>query len=324
MKRLYPILAVIIALVSMFASCKPAAEDEKLSIVATYAIMGSLVQEMVGDAASVTISIPNGLDPHEWDPSAKDIEAINNADLVVQNGLGLEHGLEKTLSAAEARGVRFFTASDYVEVRYVGAGEGIPSDDPDQQIGAADPHIWTDPSAMKSVIAALADELKNSFDLDVSERAADLMTRLDELDTQIADLVSTLPQDSRKLVTGHESMGYFARRYGFKLVGAVIPSLTSQAEVSAADLAELKQLIIDNNVKVVFTEMGTPAAVASAVSRETGAELVELNTHTLPDDNSYFSLMTGLAQTVVEALNNSMCYSLWVICTKNRLLMTRN
>ncbi len=308
MKRLCIILTAIVALLAMMTSCRPAQNDEQLSIVATYAIMGSLVQELVGDAATVTVSIPNGLDPHEWEPSAKDIEAINNADLVVQNGLGLEHGLEKTLGEAEARGARIFTASDYMDVRYIGAGEAAHEHEDESEHeheheeGAADPHIWTDPSGMKSVVAALADELKNSFGLDVSNRASELTARLDELDSDIAAMTAALPEDSRKLVTGHESMGYFARRYGFQLIGAVIPSLTSQAEVSAADLAELKELIIDNGVKVVFTELGTPAAVASAVSRETGALLVELNTHTLPEDNSYFSLMRGLAQTVVEAL----------------------
>ena len=274
----------------------------KKTIVATYSILGSIVKDLVGDAASVSVSIPNGLDPHEWEPSAKDIEAINKADLVIQNGLGLEGGMEKTLALAEAKGVKFFTASDYITIRHVGAGEGVPSGDPDQATGAADPHLWTDPLAMKDVVAALAGYLKTHLNINVDAQSQNLQARLDNLNTQVAAEVAVLPLESRKLVTGHESVGYFAQRYGFKLIGALIPSLSSQANVSAGDLATLKQLILDNNVKVIFSEVGTSGAVASAIASETRAMVVELSTHTLPSDGSYFTFETELAATIVNAL----------------------
>ena len=106
----------------------------------------------------------------------------------------------------------------------------------------------------------------------------------------------------RKLVTGHESMGYFAQRYGFKLVGVIIPSLSSQAEVSAADLAALKKAIQDNQVKAIFTELGTSPAVAKAIGDETGVKVVELTTHALPSDGSYFTFMRNLANVITNAL----------------------
>ncbi len=83
-----------------------------------------------------------------------------------------------------------------------------------------------------------------------------------QLNSQVAEILAMVPPDDRKLVTGHESMGYFAQRYGFKLVGVIVPSLSSQAEVSAADLAALKQAIEANHVKAIFTELGTSPAVA--------------------------------------------------------------
>ena len=293
----------MVALIIGSAACdNPVTTSGKKSIVATYSILGSIVKELVGDAASVSVSSPNGLDPHEWEPSAKDIEKINRADLIVQNGLGLEGGMEKTLAQARSNGVKFFTASDYITIRHVGPGEGIPSDDPDQVIGAPDPHLWTDPLAMKNIVAALAEYLKANLGINVDARSLDIQTQLDNLNTQVAAEVAVLPPDSRKLVTGHESMGYFAQRYGFKLVGALIPSLSSQANVSAGDLAALKQLILDNNVKVIFAEVGTSAAVADAIARETGAMVVELATHTLPPDGSYFTFETQLAATIVDAL----------------------
>ncbi len=274
----------------------------KKSIVVTYSILGSIVKELVGDKATVTVSIPNGLDPHEWEPSAKDIEAINKADLVVENGLNLEGGMQKTLQAARDSGVKFFTASDYITVRHVGTGEGIPSGDPDQVIGAPDPHLWMDPIAMKSVVSGLASVLMEDLNLDVSSQALDLENRLDSLNTEVAATLAAIPQENRKLVTGHESMGYFAQRYGFKLVGVIIPSLSTEAEVSAANLAALKTAIEDNQVKAIFTELGTSPAVAKAMSDETGVKVVELTTHALPSDGSYFTFMMNIANVITNAL----------------------
>jgi zinc/manganese transport system substrate-binding protein len=293
-------LAIVLILSAL--SCQPPATGSKKSIVVTYSILGSVVKDLVGDKADVTVSIPNGLDPHEWEPSAKDIEAINKADLVVENGLDLEEGMLKTLEAAKSSGVKFFTASDYTTVRHVGPGEGIPSGDPDQAIGAADPHLWMDPITMKTVVGALATALSEDLNLDVTSQAQSLESQLDSLNTDVVNIVSTIPEADRKLVTGHESMGYFAQRYGFKLVGVIIPSLSSQAGVSAADLAVLKKAIEDNQVKAIFTELGTSPAVAKAIGDETGVKVVELTSHALPADGSYFTFMRDLATVITDAL----------------------
>jgi len=274
----------------------------KKSIVATYSILGAVVKDLVGDKADVIVPMPNGLDPHDWAPSAKDIETINKADLVVQNGLGLEGGLQKVLTAARENGVRLFTASDHIAIRYVGQGEGIPSGDPDQVIGAPDPHLWMDPLTIKSFITALADTLRTDFNLEVSSQCVDLTNRLDNLNKQVTDMVAAIPEADRKLVTGHESMGYFAQRYGFKLVGVIIPSLTSQAEVTAADLAQLKKTIQENQVKGIFTELGTSSAIANAIGQETGVKVIVLNTHALPPNGSYFSFMLDIARAITDGL----------------------
>jgi zinc/manganese transport system substrate-binding protein len=159
-----------------------------------------------------------------------------------------------------------------------------------------------DPLAIKSIVAALSDELKKDFNLDVSPQATDLQNRLDTLNTEVTTIVAQIPQNDRKLVTGHESMGYFAQRYGFKLVGVIIPSLSSQAGVSAADLAELKKSIQDNQVKAIFTELGTSPTVAKAIGDETGVKVVELTTHALLSDGSYFTFMRNLATVIANAL----------------------
>jgi zinc/manganese transport system substrate-binding protein len=286
-------------------ACRPTAStapNAQKTIVVTYSILGSVVKDLVGDQANVIVPMPNGQDPHEWEPSARDIETFMKAGLLVQNGLGLEGGLEKTLAQAKENGVKTFTASDHITVRKVGPGEGLPGGDPDQAIGADDPHLWMDPLTMKLVVQALAVQLKTDLGLDVSSREKGLESRLDSLNSEIAAQVTTLSEANRKLVTGHESLGYFAQRYGFKLVGAIIPSLTSQAEVSAADLAALKQLIEQNQVKAIFTELGTPQAVSEAIGKESGVQVVAITTHSLPADGSYFTFLKNLASVIVENL----------------------
>ena len=276
--------------------------SSRRSIVVTYSVLGSVVKQLVGDQADVTVSMPNGADPHEWEPSAKDIEKINKADLVVENGLGLEGGMKKALNNARDSGVKFFTASDHIVVRKVGQGEGIPTGDPDQVVGASDPHLWTDPLTMKDVVSALAAELQQDLSLDVSAQAAGIENRLDALNAEISAEVATIPQADRKLVTGHESMGYFAQRYGFKLVGVVVPSLSSQADVSASGLADLKKAIQDNQPKAIFTELGTSAAIAKTIGSETGVKVIELTTHSIPPDGSYFTFVRNLAGVITQGL----------------------
>ena len=294
--------SLMIIMILSALSCQPSATESKKSIIVTYSILGSVVKDLVGDKANVTVSIPNGLDPHEWEPSAKDIEAINKANLVIENGLDLEEGMLKTLETAKSQGVRFFTASDYITVRHVSPGEGIPASDPDHAIGAPDPHLWLDPLNMKAIVGALATVLTRDLNLNISSQAQSLESQLDSLNTEVADIVSAIPEADRKLVTGHESMGYFARRYDFKMVGVIIPSLSSQAGVSAADLAALKKAIEENQVKAIFTEVGTSPAVAKAIGDETGVKVIELTVHALPSDGSYFTFMRELAITIADAL----------------------
>jgi zinc/manganese transport system substrate-binding protein len=302
MRRAIYITLVIALLIAACQPTTPAGQAAKKTIVVTYSILGALVKDLVGDQANVVVMIPNGQDPHEWEPSAKDIETLMNADLIVQNGLGLESGFQKTLSQAQAAGVKSFVATDHITVRKVGQGEGIPNAGADQTVGASDPHIWTDPLTMKQVTAALADQLKSDLGLDVSTQALDQEAKLDSLNTEITTMVESLPAAERKLVTGHESLGYFAQRYGFKLIGAIIPSLNSQAEVSAADMAALKTAVQENQVKAIFSEIGTPKSISDAIGAETGVKVVDLATHFLPTDGSYYTFMRSLAQTIVDNL----------------------
>jgi zinc/manganese transport system substrate-binding protein len=266
------------------------------SVVVTYPVLGAVVADLVGDRATVTVLMGNGVDPHDWSPSARDIERVEKADLVVANGLSLEEGLDKALVEAEKRGVAVFRAADHVKVRQRAAGEGGSSEE-----AAADPHLWVDPLAMRDVVLALAPALA-AVGVDVADRAPALATRLAELDAATRATLSVIPESRRLLVTGHESMGYFADRYGFRLVGAVVPGLTSQGEVAAGQLADLRAAIEAAGVTVIFTEIGTPSAVVEAIGRETGAAVVQLPSHTLPADGTYASFIGQIATAIATAL----------------------
>ena len=277
--------------------------SDRPSVVVTYSILGAVVSEVVGDAADVKVLMPNGIDPHEWEPSAKDIELLNQADLIVSNGLDLEGNVMEAIEAVEKDGVAVFHATDHIEVIEFGAG-GHDDDEEavhDDEHGSGDPHFWTSPVEMAAVVEALGVALAD-IGIDTGDRAAMTKEELLNIDQEIRGLVESIPVESRILVTGHESLGYFAHEYEFEVVGAVIPSLSSEAEASAGDLAALKQTIADEGVSVIFTEMGTSPDVVEALADEAQVSVVELSTHFLPEDGTYKTFILQLASMISVAL----------------------
>jgi len=277
-------------------------KSQKKTIITTYAILGTVVKDLVGDNFDVRSSIPNGFDIHGWEPSAKDIKMLATADLIIENGLDLEEGMSKALNQTRKHGVKFFTISDHIDIRRVGDGEGVCLDDPDQSPGAKDPHFWTDPISIKAMIEALTIYIKEQFDIDLSNRAADLGRRLTALDAEIRDKTKVIPVSKRKLITGHESLGYFSQRYGFKLIGAVIPSVTTEAESSASNLVRLKRLINQSQVNAIFTEMGTPPKTIKSLAEEMQVRAIPIVTHSLPKNENYFTFERKLADTIIMGL----------------------
>jgi len=293
---------VLAALLTAACGTPDGSHEGKPTVVVTYSVLGAVVRDLVGDAATVVVLMPNGADPHEWEPSAKDIETVTRANLLVENGLDLEGGMGNAFAQAQAAGVRRFVASDHVTIRRVGSGEGADPAQPDQAPGAEDPHLWMDPLTVRDAMDALAGQLKTDLGIDVSARAANLDARLATLNDEITAVIATIPAERRTLVTGHESLGYFAKRYGLTLVGAIIPSTTTSAEPSAADLAALADKIRAAKVPAIFTELGTSPAVAVAVGSETGAKVVELTTHALPADGLYGTFLKNIAALIADNL----------------------
>ena len=293
-------ISFIVVSVLALAACGGESDGEtsdRRSVVVSTPILGALVTEIVGDAAEVTVLMPNGVDPHGWEASPKEIEALSNADVVVINGLHLEESLDEAIDAARDGGVRIFEAADHVDV-IASSAENSGDEHAD-----GDPHIWTDAAAMAEVALALGDDLAEAG-IDVGDRASVVYERLLALDNDLQKSIEALDENDRKLVTGHESLAYLARAYGFVLVGAVIPGLSSESEVSAGELLSLKELIVAEKVGVIFSEAGTPDQVVEAIASETGATVVELDTHLLPEDGTYDTFMTELVSAIVSALSS--------------------
>jgi len=263
------------------------------------------VQQLVGDAATVRVIIPNGQDPHEYEPSAKDVEAIQHAGLVVENGFDLEEGLASVLDQAADDGVDVFVATDHITVRALGAGD--PVDDHAEEGGDAsgkDPHFWTDPTKMAELAPDLAAALEAVLGVQLDAQLAAFESSMTTLDAQVRSIMASVPAGQCKLVTGHDSLGYFAQRYGCTLIGAVIPSLSSSAETSAQALAELHAVAAESGVRAIFTEVGTPKQIAEQVADEVGVPLVALPSHNLPDTGGYAAYLTDLATKIATALSS--------------------
>jgi zinc/manganese transport system substrate-binding protein len=269
------------------------------SVVVTYAALESIVEGIVGDAARVEVIIPNGTDPHDFEPSAKDLELMSSSAVVVANGLDLEEGLEDALAEVEKAGVPVFHVADHVTLRE-GSDDGH-GDDESHDHGAEDPHVWLDPLTLAEAVPALAREIGAAIGVDFGNAGDAVVSSLQELDKKIATKISGL--ESCVVITGHDSLGYFGARYGCEVLGSVIPSFSTAAEATAKNLSELKDVAKAEGVGAIFTELGTPADVAEQLAREVGVEVIEIATHLVPDEGGYDEMMLALADAVVAGLS---------------------
>ena len=279
----------VICLLGLLPACStPESESSaRPNIVVTYSTLGSVVLDLVGDAAEVTTLIPDGQDPHDYQPSARDIEAINNADIVVSNGLDFEEGLLEVLATAETKGIPQFRLGNSITQRVVEGEHTI-----------ADPHVWLSPANFIQALPSLTAAINNATGLSIDETSA--IDRLTQLDNEIKEIIGTI--SSCVMVSGHDELGYFADRYGCTVIGAIIPSFSTTSEATAKQIAELKVLAASNNVKAVFTGLGTPAEVSEQLASELGIAAVSLSTHYLNDAANYRDFMLKLANQIAEAL----------------------
>lgn len=291
-------VALILGLVAV-AGCgaDPAQQGGRPTVAVTTTVLGALVRDLAGSQVEVRVILPNGVDPHDFQPSAKDVEALNDADLIVANGLGLEEGLDDAIDAARADGVPVVVATDHVALIGASGSEGDE--------GARDPHVWMDPTRMRDLVAPLAAGIEEGTGRDLGGTPRRLERRLTALDARIRRELARVPADRRRLVTGHESLGYYADRYDLRVVGAIVPGLSSQAGISASRLTELAAAIRREGVPAIFTETGFPPDVAEAIAREAGVRVIPVATEALPADGSYETFMEAATEAIAGGLAGS-------------------
>lgn len=296
-------LALLLGLSLLLTGCIGTAQkDQKPSIVVTTNILGNVVQNLVGDQAQVHTLMPPNVDPHSFEISGQQAALLNDSDLVISNGLNLEEGLQHQLDAVDDAGNNHFVASDHFEVREVAGSNG-----------AADPHFWTDPAMMIQVVDALHQQLKQLPGISAEQLASDTQeyrAELTELEQHMTDSFAQIPEQSRAMVTNHHVFGYLAERFGFKTIGAVIPSGTTLASPSAADLASLAEAIRSSKVPAIFVESAQPDKLARALADEAQVEvlIVELYSESLTPPHqgadSYLQMMQVNTERITHALRN--------------------
>jgi ABC-type Zn uptake system ZnuABC Zn-binding protein ZnuA len=215
-----------------------------------------------GDDVEVYGVLKANVDPHDYEPTPADLEAIADADVVVKNGVDLEKWFEDTIASAEPKGA-IVDASTGVTVRHEDGGDG-------------DPHIWQNPQNAKLMAATIAAALEAAAPdraATFAQHAARYTAALDALDADVAAQIATLT--NKKLVTNHDAFGYYVERYGLDFVGAVIPSFDSQAELSQQDINDLVAAVEAQGVKAVFSESSLPPKAAEAIATEAGVRVVD-------------------------------------------------
>jgi len=234
-------------------------------VVATTPQVADFVRIVGGDAITVHQVVKAGVDPHEYEPSPADQEAIRSSKVVFENGLGLESWVAGAVKAAGAKGP------------VVDTSQGVALRTASSESRQTDPHIWHDPANAKTMVANVARGLTAAVPdraADISSRAAAYTAALDALDADVRRQIDTIPPALRKLVTNHDALGYYADRYGITIVGSVIPSFDSQAELSSGQLAALVTAIKAQGVRAIFTESSLPAKTAETVARDAGVRVV--------------------------------------------------
>ncbi len=300
------------------SSAPTAGPAAKIKVVTTTNIVADWVRRVGGDRTEVFSLVPVDSDPHTFQPGARDISRIADADLVVSIGLSLEAGwLDKLIENTARDPGEVAALGDVIDPLESGEEEedleegngGEEGEDHGEDHGDEDPHFWFDPLRAKKAVNDVAARL-STLDPAAGEHyrnnASAYNRELDDLHGWIEDQVAGLPQERRVLVTSHDSLRYFAVRYGFRVAGAVF-STTTEVEPGAQDLSRLIETIEREGVPAVFSERSHSDRLTRRIAEETGATVIGgLHTGSLGEPGgeagTYLDLMRHNTKTIVEAL----------------------
>jgi zinc/manganese transport system substrate-binding protein len=264
-------LSLLAAAAILVAGCGSGAsgssdDPDAIDVVVTTTQLGDIVRAIGGDAVDVHQILKPNTDPHDYEPRPRDIQETAGAKLVVTSGDNLDRWMGEVVD----------NAGGHPTVLDAGAGRpvALPGEDTGPEASRFDPHWWHDPRNVEYAVRRIAAALTKADPAATAQIRTGRVGYLGKLmteDTAIATCIAAVPADQRKLVTDHDAFGYFAKRYDITVVGAVIPSQTTQAQPSAGDLAKLTGVIKREGVKAIFPESSINPKLAEAIARETGA-----------------------------------------------------
>lgn len=298
-------LAVLLLAAAGAACSNGATSDGRLQVVTTVSPITNIVQNVAGDLVDVTGIVPEGTNSHTFEPAPSDAQAMAETDVVFINGLHLEEPTRELAEANVAEGVEIVELGDLT----ITPEEYIFDFSFPREQGDPNPHLWTNPPYAKRYAEIVRDTLT---ELDPDHAAAyeanfeAFASRLDALDEAARAATQTVPPENRKLLTYHDSFPYFAREYGWTVIGAIQPS--DFAEPTAQDVANLIDQVREEQVPAIFGSEVFPSPVLEQIAAETGAEYIDdLRDDDLPGDNgdpehSYVGLMVFDFRTFMDAL----------------------
>jgi zinc/manganese transport system substrate-binding protein len=304
-----PFLAVTLLL----AACgtDSGADADRPLVVATTSIWGDVVSHIVGDDADVEVLIPRGADSHDYEPTSREVALLQEADLVVANGLGLENGLVDVLESASTDGANILEVAPLVDPIPFAAHEHEDHEHEDEahDHGDLDPHVWFDLTRVSIAAERIAEQLSEVDDsVDWVARAAEYSEELLQADEEAMSILEVVAEADRRMVTNHEALGYFADRFDFEVIGVVIPGGSTLADPSSSELAALVEEMQHEGVTTIFAETTSPTRLAEAVAAEVGEDVavVELYTESLGDPGSgaetLIDLVVSNARFVADAV----------------------
>ena len=282
---------------AILAGCKPEAQKQegasdnkdqkKLSIVASFYPMYDFAKRIAGDYAEVTCLVPAGTEPHDWEPSSKDMKTIQEADFLIYNGAGMEHWVKDVLDGLGS-GTKLVAVETSKDVKLLELEEEDDHDhdheekkddhdhDHDHDHGGTDPHVWLSPLNAKIQMKNICDALSEKDSEHKTEYAANLdkaNADFDTLDSEFHKGLDSLP--NKTIVVSHQAFGYLCEAYG--LTQMPIEGVEADAEPNAQEMKEITEFVKEHNVKVIFTEELVSPKVAQAIAEATGARVEELN-----------------------------------------------
>ena len=269
--------------------------DEKLNVVATTSIVGDIVKNVGGEHIDLLLSGRLGsTGMRAFDPAPHDLTRVADADVIFVNGLGLEKFLEKMLKNTGGN------------IPVVVISDGVKPRDLD---GDHDPHAWMNPINVIGFVGNIETALSNLDPANAAAyqtNAAAYVSELKTLDSWVQEQINTIPPDNRKLVTDHDTFGYYADRYGLEITGAVLPGYSTSTEPSAQELAALQDAISHYAVKAIFVGTTVNPVLAERVAEDSGIQLVPLYTGSLGKAGSgaetYLDYIRYNTKAIVEAL----------------------